>query len=432
MGPGSVLSVEAASSTDALATDQGIEILRGLRDPKAPPPEVSGRRLADLGPGVVGLLMDVLEGRRVPDVEGGTGDPQVLSRAQRETILVALESLGRGIVMPAFEQRLASAKSYDERRAAVEVIGAVAEGGEFERLFSLTLDPETARYDAKLSKSLQQSVAGIVSRDAYGFEVLEHQLGDLDEGQLEAVILGVGRTRDPAGLEVLTSVPWGKERHRILIASQVPLLAPSNTRDLNREVADQMFVDLGSPNDNLVNASILALSGLEDFSCVPRLIELLGSESTRIRSSAHHALCRITGKSTTASLGVWRHWYRTEDQWARTQGDRSVDALLGGNEKEALAALEDIGTHRLGRHRLALETSVALFHDSARVRSTACNTLAGLGSRWSVNGLRDALLDPSIGVTEAAHAALLTITGEHRDAEYASWEDYAAPDPRGF
>jgi len=419
-----------ASRRDAVVADRGIELLRGLRDPKAPPPEESGAALADLGSGVIGVLIDALETRQIPDVQGAGAEPQILSRPQRETILVALEHLGRAAVMPAFEQRLTEPEDYGQRRAAVEVLGAVAEGRELGRLLTCTVDPTTASYDAKLSESLEDSVCRTLRRDSYGFQVLERLLGDIDQQQLEAVILGVGRTRDPAGLDVLVAIPWANERHRVQIAAQIPLLAPSNDPGLNRDMADRMLKELSAPNENLVNAAILALSHLEDFSCVPQLIELLDEESPRLRASAHHALCKLTAKSTVASIGVWRHWYRAEDQWARADGVRAVDALLSGPEKEALAALVDIGAHRLERHQLALETSVALFHDSARVRLKACETLTGLGSRWAVDGLREALRDPSDDVRTAALVALQAITGEQRGEDYAAWEDYSAPDPR--
>ena len=201
---------------------------------------------------------------------------------------------------------------------------------------------------------------------------------------------------------------------------------------MNRAMAGELLEALDSPNDNVVNTAVLALACLEDFRCVPRLVELLAAGSATLRASAHHALCRLLDKHTVNSVGVWRHWYKTEAQWLRTSGARALADLRSRQEAKVLDALEVIAAHRLERHRMALDVSLVLRNESLAVRLAACKTLTGLNSRWAVHDLREALLDDSPLLVEAAGLALQSITGERREATYEAWQDYPAPTPSHY
>jgi HEAT repeat protein len=406
-----------------------IELLRGLRSPEAPPPEVSGSALAQLGPGAVDLLLTVLEERRVPGLEAQ--EAQVLSRPQSATVLTALTHLGRVAVLPRVMARYSPASTTSQRRTALEALGAVGEGRELDRLFEFTKDPESTTFDDALADSLQRAVQSVLVRDGRGYHELIRTWGKLCAPELEAVVLGVGATRDPRGLAFFADVyPWAAEQWD-LIASQVPLVAPSNDNSLNSEMASALLDQLDSDNANSVNAAIHALGSLEDFYCVAPLIDLLDSESGA-RTNAHYALCKLLNKNTRASVELWRQWYRGEEQWFKQRSVRALADLEGGTEAEALAALEEVGLRRLERHSLALAVGSALEHPSEGVRVKACAILTGLSSRWAIHDLLGALHDPSAAVRQAATRALQAITGENRPGEPEAWEGLAVPRPAHY
>jgi HEAT repeat protein len=418
------------------AERDGIALLRSLRDPSAPGPEDSGAALAALGPATLEVLFDVLEQRSVPGLDEGEG-AQLLSRPQQETLLVALEALGRQAVLPVVEARLAvegdgPGPSRAARRAGLVALGAVARGGELPRLLELAVDPVLETHDAQLDADLEDAVRRSALRDPRAFGVLAELARDLEPGALQPVLLGVGATRDPRGIEVLVELSMAEERVRTLAASQVPLLGAAPEPDWNRELARALQGDLDSGSRNLRVAALIALGELEDFDAVPAMIELLGDADPGLRSAAHRGLQRLLNRAASPSPGAWRHWYRVERDWLDREAPRLFGASRGADEAAAVAALEEIGRHRLERHRLALEAGLALTHPSAAVRLTACRVLTGLGSRWAAGDLRMALTDPDPAVAAAAGEALRAVTGLRGGNDPADWADATLPDPGAY
>jgi len=418
------------------AERQGIELLRGLRDPSAPAPPESGMALAALGPQTVELLLEVLEERSVPGVEDGD-EAQLLSQPQRETILVALEDLGRSAVLPLLDARLEVAEadspvSRSRRAMGIAALGAVARPGELKRLVELARDPELGGFESALGPELEDAVERATLRDTDGFAVLADLARDLDPSAAEFVLQGVGATGDARGVEVLAQLASGSPRLQNLVAAQVPLLGPSLEPSWNRELAGALQGGLSSDSRNLCAASAMALGELEDFSAVPELIGLLDSEDAGLRSAAHLGLTRLLNRPASPSVGAWRHWLRVETTWLEREAPRLFSQSRGEDVAVAVAALEELGRHRLERHRLALEVGLALAHDSASVRRAACLALTGLGSRWAAQDLHLALGDPDPSVAMAAAEALAVVTGELRGADPAAWDDYEFPDPDAY
>jgi HEAT repeat protein len=419
-----------------VAEREGIALLRGLRDPEAPGPAESGAALAELGPGVIELLLGVLEERSVPEGASG-GEPQLLSRPQREAALVALERLGHDAVLPVLDARLVVTGDDDglsarRRQAAVGILGAVAKSRELPRLFELALDPSTGDHDTALDEELVDAVRRVAVREPRAHAVLTDLVRELEPAAAEAAVLGVGATGDARGLEVLAELPLAGERLRILVASQVPLLGPSLEPSWNRELAASLADDLDSGSRNLVTSALIALGELEDFDAVPRMIDALGDGDPGVRAAAARGLGRLVHRAASPSPGAWRHWYRVEEAWLEREAPALFSASRGTDEAAAVAALEELGRHRLERHRLALEVGLALQHPSETVRLTACRALTGLGSRWGASDLRMALTDPSPAVAAAAAEALRAVTGEARGDTPQDWEGLELPDPTTY
>lgn len=408
---------------------RAIELLRGLRDPAAPPPEVSGAQLAELGASTLGLLLDVLELRVVPGLERPEGEAlpaQLLSRPQQETVLTAIGLLGRAPLLPLLEGRLVQPGTFAQRRAAIEALGAVAAGGDVDRLLEYARSEE-ADSDPRLFEPLQAAITSTLRRDGRGLRALSRGWRDLSPAVLATVIQGVGAARDARGLSLLLEIHEWAPDQRPLIASQVPLLGPADDPRTNSDLAFALLQQVEEGEPNAANAAILALGCLEDFASVPALVELLDSDSGAQRANAHHALCQLLNKSTRASAPPWRHWYRKEELWV-AQRSRSVLEQLRERDPDVVRpALEELGSKRLERHELALAVCPVLQHPSPQIRAQACDVLLGLGSRWAIGDLKLALDDEAQEVRSAAHRALSAISKETRPPERAAWEDLPAP-----
>jgi len=410
----------------------GIELLRGLRDPAAPVPEVSGVQLAELGSGTVDLLLTVLEERAVPGpgLPGREDQPeQILSLPQRQTILKALTLLGSSAVTARLDERFSAPETLAQRRVQVEVLGAV--GGSPALLSAVEhTRVEEGELDPRLAEALEEAVGSILRRHPRGYQVLEREWPKLSELELGAIVRGVGGTRDPRGLPLLADLLNFAPTQRRLIAAQVPLVAPSDDARVNNEMATLLLDQLDSDDEHLVRAAILGLGCLEDFNCVPRLIELLASDSAALRANAHHALVQLLNKPTRPTHKLWESWYRKEQLWSERESSRVLADLDSPRQEAVLRALKELGLRRLDRHRLALRVAVLLEHPTESIRITACDALAGLGSRWAIEPLREAFDGGSATMRTSAGKALRAITGEDRPEEDLAWSDVHGPRSR--
>lgn len=418
---------------------EGISLLRSLRDPAAPGPEESGASLASLGVGTVELLFDVLEKRSIPGLNE-EDEPQILSVPQRETVLVAMETLGRGTVLPILDSRLGLHQQESaeleltsaQRRAGIATLGAVARDRELSRLFVLAIDPATEQHDDYLNSALSDAVRRAVIRDPGGCAKLADLARDLEPGAVEAVMLGLGAAGDSNGLEFLAELDTTDERLRTLAAAQIPLLGPSAEPTWNRHLANDLRADLEKGSRNLRVAAAIALGELEDFGAVSALIDLLQDDDEGLRSAAHRGLTHLVHRTSTPSAGAWRHWYRVESEWFEREAPRLFAVSRGHREAEAVAALEELGRHRFERHRLALEAALALTHKSAAVRRAACQAITGLGSRWAAVHLFRTLGDSDPTVATAAAEALRAVTGETGGNAVEDWAGYEFLDPQAY
>lgn len=420
----------SAEETDA------VRLLRTLRDPEALPADVLGPELAALGPGIVGCLLGVLESGSVPGVDGQ--GRQTLSESQSAVLLRGLTELGRPTVLPYVTERYEEPATPGERSAAILVFGAVGEGSELRLMLDVAIAPEEVEgepvevMDATVAAALRSSVTMLLTREPRSFRELDNAWSALPNFVLGELVLGVGATHDPRALAFMDDVFERSPEMRERILSQVPLLGASEERAINDSLASKILVQLNSEQESTLRAACLALGGLEDSRCVPRLVELLGEGPPAVAQSAHWALGKLLNRQASASFGAWRAWLRDEQRWLREEEPTLLRQLRSAHEEEVLAALRAFSPRRLNRHELAIEVGVVLTDPSERVRQMACIVLAELGSRWSIRDLCGALDDQSDAVREAAQRALQVITGQNLGADPESWREVLAPAPERF
>ena len=434
---GPVLAAQEASQPVlSPAGADAVRLLRTLRDPESAGPGPVGLEVSALGTGALDVLFSTLEERRIPDPAGTPEGVQILSEPQQAAILTALENLGRGAVLPRWEERYQAPPEAGDRSAALLVLGAVGEARDLERFWEVAQRPTSSPSDeqppVELSRAelrdLESSLASLLRRDPGGFERLEDSWSSLPESWLDELVRAAGRTADPECLRLFADLfTWAPSEQR-LIASQLPLVGPSDDLELNAELAGALRTLLVEGSKEDVQAAALALAQLEEFSAVSDLVQLLEDPRPGVAGNAHAALVQLTARSLSSSAELWRRWLEDERRWLEREHDATVRRLGSREEHVQLAALKELSRHRLERHELAREASASLFSEHESVRVMAAQVLTELGSRWSSRELLLGLSDSSEAVRLACHAALVRITGVRAGTSPEEWASLRLPE----
>lgn len=414
------------SSTEAHV----LTLLRTLRDPKAPGPEVVGPELHELGPAAIDQLLRTLDERRIPHPTDRAAQLQVLSEPQTDAVLGALDLFGRDVVLPHWEMYFAE----DPERvpttwSAIQSLGGFGMAVDLDRMWALALIEEQAGegLSAAVASSLEVATASILARDPEAFGRLAASWAGLPKTWTDELVRAVGRAGDPAGNALFSDMlTTGSDQDR-LVASQVTLLGPSDSERINQRLAGNLLTMLGSDSKADVQAAVLAIGTLEDFSVLPTLIALLDDERPGVAQNAHHALRVLTLKPLMANRKLWERWYKEELQWARIEKNRVLRLLSRQQQHLVIGGLREVARRRLDRHHLAERVAECLLSPRPGIRLMAAQTLHELGSRWGGQELVQCLADSDDGVREAAHAALVKITGEDLGATISDWGSMEFP-----
>jgi HEAT repeat protein len=432
MAPRSLLVVLAAAALLAgtargAATQQAdrseldaVRVLRSLRDPRHPPIESLVGGFVRHNRSVPGFLFGILRDGKVPDF--GQGE-QALSVDQRDLILAGFAKLGRSGTLSSLSAELAELDTVGERRAAVELLGAIGREQDLERALDLALRPEDAALSRAMADALERATTTILRRDPEGFRWLARSWRSVPPELLVPAILAVGEAQDPRGLDFLHEMIVAREELLIPAAAQISRLGVSDDRSLNEDLAARLRELLDPADASRSRTLCQALGALEDLAAVPQLIDLLASESRGLKSAAHAALERATGLAFPADTLRWMHWLREERAWMTREKDDAFRLLRSRDDGEIARAIHEIEAHPLARVEL-LEALEELLH-SRRTSSQlqACAAAGRLERRELVRALIEALEDPSTEVVEAAHQALRKVTGFDLPDDPARWRE---------
>ena len=415
------------SSKMTLAEGEVFRSLRTLRDPEAAGPEVVGLDIQSQGSGVLECLMAMIEERQIPDPDDLEGTAQILSEVQLEAILVALEAFGRDSSFATWQVYFEEPLNHASTNAAIYSLGAFGNAKDLERLMELPVVEGEKELHSRVKQSLRAATAAILGRDPRAFSRLGSTWSRLPNSWQIEIVKAVGETGDSGGLELLTDMYRRSPGHQRLIACQLPLTGPSNSATENRELAQELLEGLRSESKEDVQAAALGLAVLEDFSVLPDLIELLDDARPGVKVSAHHALTKLTNKTLTPSSELWKRWYKRELDWFANERNALVGRLRNRDHNVVVAALRELGRHRLNRHELALDVAPSMKEFSEAVRIMTITALSELGSRWGAESLVEALDDNEEAVRVAAYSALCVVTGTDCGQEVEGWLEADLP-----
>ena len=253
-----------------------VETLRLLRDPGHPPVEELVPGFTESARYVPGLLFDVLVERRVPADEDVPA--QRLSVFQRDLVVAGFEQMGRTFVYHAIGDRLQEAADLAERRATVEVLGAIGTGDDLMRVFELALAEDEHRTDRGMAEAFRRTISSILRRDPRAFGRLTRSWRSEREELHPTLVLAVGDSARPEALEFIADVILWDEDLSVVAMAQIPRVGMSEEEHLNEELRVRLRHYLDPEQPAHCRTACLGLAELKDTDAIPYLIDLLASE----------------------------------------------------------------------------------------------------------------------------------------------------------
>jgi HEAT repeat protein len=405
---------------DAAPADAVSLVLRESRRPDAPSTDELIARLAELGEPAVSPLVSILLQRSVPPV-AAEDKPQVLSEPQRELLLAALESWPPEPALACIEDELLLGVDFARTWAAIHVWSAVGAPDQWERGAALaTGSLDSKRRADVLEKALEQAAQRMLRRRPECFRTFTDAYARIDPRLRLRLILGAGATGDARSSELFAHVLVTDPEHAPAALAQVQRIGRSFDARTHDALCDALREKLAHPSTTARNAAVRALGAQRDWRSIEALLELLEDPDATVRTSAEWSLKKATGLKWRET-SAWRAWHASEVRWRNERMDLIIDQLTSSSPKQVVAALGESALHPLYSSESAPWAVDALQSISVVVRTTAAEALGRLDSPIAYPALIEALQDADPGVSAAAHASLVRMSGLTLPAEVDAW-----------
>jgi HEAT repeat protein len=300
------------------------------------------------------------------------------------------------------------------RAAAIDVYGVFGTAKDLATVVGLAEHAPEVELDLRREEALRTTFAAILARDEAAFASLNQSMQGCGRDVLTALIFAVGDTRDERGLAFLTEVLGWRDDLANEVMSQVRVIGRSSL-PIQSELADLVRRRLDSTSESSCRAAVLALGALEDVDSLPRLIELLDTDSIGLVHDAHWSLQRISGVSLPSDADAWWTWFDAESQWRGNELETLLADVESGDLDRCARALQAVSAHWLYRHEIADALLPQLESDDERVRRAVCVTLGDLRSPAAILALKVVLADEddeNATLAKLAERSLAQIQGQ--------------------
>ena len=378
---------------------------------------ISGPR----GPGELFAALD--QPSAVDPFDGESVEASRIDDLKRERLERALATLPRWVL----ERRRRG--DVTPRRMALEAklaIAVIENRGDRQSLAIaielVTPEDPTERPDRHLAAGFERAVSRLLQRDPEAISRIEDDFQKIPRALMPTMLRAVGAAPSSSALSFLGERLDEAPELELIVLAQIGRVAAALRTPCAERVQTAVLMHLMSADPALRREACLTAGRMECLNAVSDLIDLLRDKDGGVRSNAHWALERLTGKSLAAEPDRWRTWYWNETRWWQEEAPALIDQVRSDDPTQISAAMRKFSSHKLHRHELAKELVSLLDYENDSVVRQACAALGVLRSSVAVPGLAKALDHPTAEVRQGAHQALKTITERHDlPAEREAW-----------
>lgn len=405
-----------------LRDDAGRElnrILRRSRDADRPTHLELVDQLEALGADAIGPAIQILVQRSVPALDDAT--PQILSEPQRTLIVDALERWPAAPALERLEDELLAPPSFERAWAALHVWSALGDGRQLLRGAELAkAHLESKKRRELLRNAVQIATERLVRRRPDALVDLRAGYDSVDKRLRLPLLAGVGATGDARAAELFAHVLDTDEELAPAALAQAQVLARSPDPVVHERLCDELRERLSSEVPSVRIAAIRALGAQRDWRSVERMLDLLEQGASEEQTSVLWALRRATGLEWHG-VDSWRAWHASEERWREERLEFVLGQLSSNAQRQVVAALEESAAHPLFADRTAPWAVDALRATSPTVRRAAAAALARLDCPLAYPALIESLDDDDTQVAEAAHNALMSLSGRSLAPQADVW-----------
>lgn len=372
-------------------------------------------RIARLGPRAIPILFSVLATGSLPAVEGGgILAPAAATEPGLETAMAALALLPRGEVRAHLQRVLSKDPEECAVVAALRVIGTIGTAEDLP--LALTAGGRAAAgAKSKLSARIAfaEALEALVGRDPSLVEPLGRLARGAPAGLLSVVARAIGSAPSEASLAALGELLGREPALEVLILSEIERTAARLDVVASHRTLDSVRRCLARMDPMVLVQACRATGTLGDCVALSPLIQLLSHPEDLVRSAAHEALARLSGKQLPPVTAEWQSWLEAEEVWWAGPAQRSLSELAFGTPPAQVRALQDLARGRIFRDQLLAPIEECLSSDSGTLPALACVVLGELASRRALPALHAAAEGPDPALARAARRAVARI----RDVE---------------
>ena len=365
-----------------LEVGAGLELNRALRRARSRNCDAEGilATIVGLGPQILPASLCALDERKLRGVDEAAF--QVLSELQEKLILDALSGFDAASTWQAIGLHLAVPEgklpTVAARKAAILAAGACASKNDLGRILALALLPTETELAPDLEHAVRSAAERSFRRAPQGLTLLATSWLGVPPPLRPAIVAAAGAAGDPLALELLAQMlDQPGDLQSIALAELARQHAPS---EIPNGLFDALRVRLDPAQPMICLSACNAVGALGDFGSVDTLIDLVQTPWAGVTTTAHRALCHMSGLELPAQSSSWRTWRTRESEWFLHREPALLTEIQCGSERQARETLQEIGLYRWERHRLSDIAAEGLLRPEASIRNLACSVLGQLGS----------------------------------------------------
>jgi len=404
--------------------DDGVHAVLEILAERRESDERSGgirKQLVDLGPDATTAVFDLLAGRVT-----GLGPQASLDAPSRALVYDVLRSWPARKVVSRIDARVDARSPLGERMVALRLLGEVGDATAMPVVSDIVVSftPEEAR-PVQVRATIETTLRKILIRDRSAYGDLSDMVGAVGEHHLPPIVEALGEGGGAKGQPILERLLGRSDELDLLVLEALGKMDRWDPDADFERCARVVRRFLDSPDPLFRRQAAVSLGRLGDGESVADLIEALEDDDRRVKRGALWGLHEITNLRFDGHQERWLVWQAEQAEWYDSRSTDLAALLQAAEVGRAVAALREIGEHRLFAGELIEDVAAALRHESPEVAAYACGTLAQLAHPAAFPFLLEALDDTRNMVRAAAGRSLQVLTGQTFPPASNIWREWA-------